>query len=117
MNEIVKIDVINIDSFKNHPFLVEEDTALFELIDSIKINGLLNPIVVRQKNNRYELISGHRRKHAYELLGYTEIEVIVKDISDDEEIIQMVDSNIYRKRVLPSEKAFAYNMKLEAIKH
>ena len=117
MNEIVKIDVINIDSFKNHPFLVEEDTALFELIDSIKINGLLNPIVVRQKNNRYELISGHRRKHAYELLGYTEIEAIVKDISDDEEIIQMVDSNIYREKILPGEKAFAYKMKMGAIKH
>lgn len=117
MNEIVKIDVINIDSFKNHPFLVEEDTALFELIDSIKINGLLNPIVVRQKNNRYELISGHRRKHAYELLGYTEIEAIVKDISDDEEIIQMVDSNIYREKILPGEKAFAYKMKMDAIKH
>lgn len=117
MNEIVKIDVINIDSFKNHPFLVEEDTALFELIDSIKINGLLNPIVVRKKNDRYELISGHRRKHAYELLGYTEIEAIVKDISDDEAIIQMVDSNIYREKILPSEKAFAYKMKMDAIKH
>lgn len=117
MSEVVKLDIMNIDSFKNHPFLVEEDTALFELMDSIKINGLLNPIVVRQKNNRYELISGHRRKHAYELLGYTEIEAIVKDISDDEAIIQMVDSNIYREKILPSEKAFAYKMKMDAIKH
>lgn len=118
MKDIVKININDIDEFKNHPFLVKEDDSLLELVESIKKNGLLNPIIVRKKdNNRYEMISGHRRKLAYEILGLDEIESFVKDLKDDEAIIQMVDSNLYREKILPSEKGKAYKMKYDAIKH
>ncbi len=94
------------------------DVSLYELADSIKENGLLNPIVVRKKQNgRYELISGHRRKLAMELIGMTEVDACIKQLNDDEAIIFMVDSNMYREKILPSEKAFAYKMKLDAMKH
>lgn len=113
-----KISIFEIDSFTNHPFKVNNDDSLLELAESIKQNGLLNPIIVRRKNNgRYEIISGHRRKCACELLGYSEIECIIKELSDEEATIQMVDSNIYREKILPSEKAFSYKMKMDAIKH
>ena len=116
MNKIIKLS--EIDSFKNHPFSVVNDESIKELAHSIKENGLINPLIVRKKENgRYELLSGHRRKLALELNGETETEVNVKDLSDDEAVIFMVDSNIYREKVLPSEKAFAYKMKLDAIKH
>ena len=118
MNEIKKINIKDIDSFKKHPFLVNVDVSLYELADSIKENGLLNPIVVRKKQNgRYELISGHRRKLAMELIGMTEVEACIKQLNDDEAIIFMVDSNMHREKILPSEKAFAYKMKLDAMKH
>ena len=116
-NKIEQIEISDIDTFKNHPFRVNQDESFNELLDSISKNGLLNPIIVRKKDNRYELISGHRRKEAMELLGNEYISAIVKDLSDDEATIEMVDSNIYREKVLPSEKAFAYKMKLDAIKH
>ena len=117
MKEIVKIKLNNIDSFENHPFKVIKDDSLNELIASIRENGLLNPLVVRKKNNeRYEMISGHRRKLALELNGVEEADCFIEDL-DDESIIYMVDSNIYRSKILPSEKAFAYKMKLDAIKH
>lgn len=116
MNKIIKLS--EIDSFKNHPFSVVNDESIKELAHSIKENGLINPLIVRKKENgRYELLSGHRRKLALELNGETETEVNIKDLSDDEAVIFMVDSNIYREKVLPSEKAFAYKMKLDAIKH
>ena len=118
MSSIVKIKIAEIDSFKNHPFLVNEDNSLKELAESIKEHGLLNPLVVRKKNNnRYEMISGHRRKMAMELLGVQEADAIIKDLNDDEAVVYMVDSNMYREKILPSEKAFAYKMKMEAIKH
>ncbi len=118
MKEIVKIKLSDIDSFKNHPFKVNKDDSLNELITSIRENGLLNPLVVRRKaNNRFELLSGHRRKLALELNGVEEADCFIKDLDDDEAIIYMVDSNIYRSKILPSEKAFAYKMKLDAIKH
>ena len=118
MKEIIKIDLRMIDSFKNHPFRVEKDEALNELRNSIKENGLLNPLVVRRKENgRYEMISGHRRKLALELNGIHEADCYIVELNDDEATIYMVDSNIYRNKILPSEKAFAYKMKLEAIKH
>jgi len=118
MNEIKKINIKDIDSFKKHPFLVNVDVSLYELADSIKENGLLNPIVVRKKQNgRYELISGHRRKLAMELIGMIEVDACIKQLNDDEAIIFMVDSNMYREKILPSEKAFAYKMKLDAMKH
>lgn len=118
MNEIIKIKISEIDDFNNHPYKVELGDELNTLVESIKLNGLLVPIVVRRKeNNRYELLSGHRRKRAYEILGLEEIDAIVKALNDDEATIFMVDSNMYREKLLPSEKAFAYKMKMEAIKH
>lgn len=118
MKQIVKIDLRKIDSFKDHPFRVENDESLKELKSSIKEHGLLNPLVVREKENgRYEMISGHRRKLALELNGINEANCYIKELNDDEATIYMVDSNIYRNKILPSEKAFAYKMKLEAIKH
>lgn len=118
MKEIIKVKLKDIDNFMNHPFLVVQDDSLSQLSTSIKENGLLNPLVVRKKENgRYELISGHRRKKAMELIGLTEAEVIVENLNDDEATIYMVDSNMYREKILPSEKAFAYKMKQDAMKH
>ena len=118
MKQIIKIDLRKIDSFKEHPFRVENDESLKELRNSIKENGLLNPLVVRKKENeRFEMISGHRRKLALELNGIMEADCYTEELNDDEAVIYMVDSNIYRNKILPSEKAFAYKMKLEAIKH
>ncbi len=117
-DKLIKVNLSKIDNFKEHPFLVNNDSSLMELVKSIKENGLLNLMVVReQENGRYELISGHRRKKALEILGIQEIEVVLKELNDDEATIFMVDSNIYRERVLPSEKVFAYKMKMDAIKH
>ena len=116
MNEIIKIKISEIDDFKNHPYKVELGDELNDLVESIKLNGLLVPIVVRRKeNDRYELLSGHRRKKVYEILGLEEIDAIIKDLNDDESTIFMVDSNMYREKLLPSEKAFAYKMRLEAM--
>ncbi len=118
MRKLVKLELWDIVSFKDHPFKVERDESFKELLESIKDNGLLEPLLVRPtEEGRYELISGHRRKLALELLGYKETECYVEDLTDDEAIIRMVDSNIHRTLILPSEKAFAYKMKLEAIKH
>lgn len=106
MNEIIKIKISEIDDFKNHPYKVELGDELNDLVESIKLNGLLVPIVVRRKeNDRYELLSGHRRKKIYEILWLEEIDAIIKD------------SNMYREKLLPSGKAFAYRMKMEAMKH
>lgn len=117
-DKLIKVNLSKIDNFKEYTFLVNNDSSLMELVKSIKENGLLNPMVVREKENgRYELISGHRRKKALEILGIQEIEVVLKELNDDEATIFMVDSNIYRERVLPSEKAFSYKMKMDAIKH
>lgn len=118
MNNIEEVELSKIDSFKNHPFLVNNDESLKELAKSIKENGLLNPLIVRKKDNgRYELISGHRRKLAMEQLGLTKAKTIVKELTDDEAVVEMVDSNMYRDIILPSEKAFAYKMKLDALNH
>ena len=118
MSKLINIKLDEIDDFKNHPYHVNNDESLTELKNSIKENGLLNPLTVRKKDNgRYELISGHRRKLALELNGMTTATAYVKELTDEESIIEMVDSNMYREKILPSEKAFAYRMKLEAIKH
>lgn len=118
MSELKKVKLSEIDDFNNHPFKVIKDNSFYELADSIKENGLLTPLIVRKKENgRYELISGHRRKYALEVLGILESDVEIRDLDNDEAIILMVDSNLYRNNILPSEKAFAYKMKLEAIKH
>lgn len=117
MSEIKKIKLEDIVAFKNHPFKVGDNESFKELVQSIKENGLLNPIIVRPKDDKYEIISGHRRLKAMELNGYDEIDTYIKELNDDEAVIQMVDSNLQRDKILPSEKAFAYKMKLDAIKH
>ena len=115
---VTYIDLDELHSFKNHPFKVLENDDMVELISSIKQNGVINPIIVRTTNNGYEIIAAHSRTHASKAAGLKTIPAIVKDnISDDEAIIQMVDSNLSRETILPSEKAFSYRMKYEALKH
>ena len=114
---IHEIDISLIDDFNNHPFKVVDDREMNALEESILSNGILVPIVVRKKdNNRYEMLSGHRRKYACTKLGLKKIKTIIKDLTDEEATIFMVDSNLQRDRILPSEKAFAYKMKYEALK-
>ena len=113
--EIIDLDLI--DDFPEHPFKVRENEDLIKLQESIKLNGVLEPIIVRKKGDRYEIVSGHRRKKASELIGKSEIPCIVRNMSDDEATIYMVDSNMHREFILPSEKAKAYKMKLDAMKH
>lgn len=115
--KIENIDLNLIDDFNNHPFKVQNNEELQQLKNSIKTNGILSPILIRPKGNRYEMISGHRRKFACKMLGIKEIPCIIKNLTDDEATIYMVDSNLQREKLLPSEKAFAYKMKYEAIKH
>ena len=111
------IEISRIHSFANHPFKVLDDDKMDDLVESIKQNGVLTPVLVRpDKNNSYEMISGHRRMHAAIKAGLETIPAIVRDIEDDEAIVIMVDANIQREELLPSEKAFAYKMKLGALK-
>ena len=113
-----ELEINRIHNFANHPFKVVDDEEMDELVESIEKNGILVPVLVRPDvNNSYEMISGHRRMHAAIKIGLKTIPAIVRDLDDDEAIIVMVDSNIQRKKLLPSEKAFAYKMKLEAMKH
>ena len=114
---IQEIPITEIDGFPEHPFHVDVDDAMREMVESIKQFGVLSPAVARQKEDgRYELISGHRRKKACELAGIEKMPVIVRNMDRDEAIIFMVDSNLQRERLLPSEKAFSYKMKLDAMK-
>ncbi len=116
--KVEEIDISKISDFPNHPFKVKDDDKMKEMVKSIKQYGVILPVIVRPKDDgTYEMISGHRRKRACELAGVKQIRSIVKDLSDDEATILMVDSNIQREEILPSEKAFAYKMKLEAMKH
>ncbi len=116
--KVEEIDISKISDFPNHPFKVNDDDKMEEMVKSIKQYGVILPVIVRAKENgTYEMISGHRRKRACELAGVKQIRSIVKDLSDDEATILMVDSNIQREEILPSEKAFAYKMKLEAMRH
>ncbi len=116
--KLANIDVSLIDNFKDHPFKIIENAEFLSLKNSIEIEGIITPTVIRRKDNgRYEMLSGHRRKRACELLGIDKIPCIIKDLSDDEATIYMVDCNIQREKLLPSEKAFAYKMKHEALKH
>lgn len=103
--------------FQNHPYQVREDAAMDELVESIRTYGVLSPLLARPKWESYELVSGHRRRLAAQKLGLKTVPVLVREMSDDEAVILMVDSNLQRENLLPSEKAFAYKMKLEAIKH
>lgn len=116
--KIEYIDIKSIKDFPNHPFKVVDDEKMEDLVSSIEKYGIILPVIVRPKSNgTYEIISGHRRKRACEIAGIKELKCLVKDLTDDEAIILMVDSNIQREEILPSEKAFAYKMKLEALKH
>lgn len=112
-----EIEIGRIHAFPNHPFKVLDDEKMDTLVDSIRKNGILNPVIVRpDQSGNYEMISGHRRLHAARIVGLKKIPAIVKEMSDDEAIIKMVDANIQREEILPSEKAFAYKMKLDALK-
>lgn len=114
---VQEIPITEIDGFPEHPFHVDMDDAMREMVESVKRFGVLSPAVARQKEDgRYELISGHRRKKACELAGMECMPVIVRNMDRDEAIIFMVDSNLQRERLLPSEKAFSYKMKLDAMK-
>lgn len=116
--QVIKISIDSIHDFPNHPFKVNDDEEMNKLIESIQERGVYLPTIVRQRvNGDYEMISGHRRKHAAIKAGLKTIPCIVKNLTDDEATILMVDSNIQREELLPSEKAFAYKMKLEAMKH
>lgn len=111
------IPISEINDFPNHPFKVKMDENMSELVDSIKEHGVLVPALVRPKEDgTYEMVAGHRRKFASELAELEEIPCIIRDLTDDESTLIMVDSNLQRERILPSEKAFAYKMKLEAMK-
>ena len=113
----MEIEITKIHPFKNHPFHVVDDDRMKRLVDSIRENGILVPAIVRSiGNDEYEMISGHRRMHAAQKLGMERIPVIIREMTDDEAIVKMVDSNIQREELLPSEKAFAYRMKMEAMR-
>ena len=113
----MEIEISKIHPFKNHPFKVLDDEKMQDLVESVKINGVLTPVLLRMDENEdYEMVSGHRRMRAAQLAGLTTIPAIVRELSDDDAIVAMVDANIQREELLPSEKAFAYKMKLDAMK-
>lgn len=111
------IEIARIRPFKSHPFKVVDDEKMEDLMESIRENGILSPVLIRPiGNDIYEMVSGHRRMHAAMLLGMEKIPAIIREMSDDEAVVKMVDSNIQREELLPSEKAFAYRMKVEAMR-
>ena len=114
---IMEIPIDEICDFPNHPFKIRMDEEMANLVESVKQYGVLSPVIVRPKEDgSYEMIAGHRRRYASELAEKTEIPCIVRNLSDEEATILMVDSNLQREKILPSEKAFAYKMKLDAMK-
>ena len=114
---VVEIELERLRGFVNHPFKVQANSQMIELQESIKKYGILNPLIVRpRQDGTYEIISGHRRKFAAEKIGYRKEPVIIRVLKDDEAVVSMVDSNLQREMISPSEKAFAYKMKYEAIK-
>ena len=115
-DKVEMLPISKLDGFKSHPFKVTENEDFKKLADSIMENGVLIPAVARPKGDGYELIAGHRRKAVCEKLGIETMPVIVKDLTDEQSVIFMVDSNVQRENILPSEKAFAYKMKMEALK-
>ena len=117
LEKVVTLNPADISDFPNHPFKVKQDEAMAEMVDSVRQYGVLVPALVRPKaDGGYEMVAGHRRKCAATLAGITEMPCIVRNLTDDEATIIMVDSNLQRETILPSEKAFAYKMKLEAMK-
>ncbi len=118
LEKVQKIPISELVPFKNHPFKVVDDEAMLRTTESIAQFGVLTPLIARPlEDGGYEIISGHRRAHAAEAAGLTEVPVIVRDMDDDAATVLMVDSNLQRESILPSERAFAYKMKLEAMKH
>lgn len=118
LEKVIDIKISDIDDFPDHPFKVIENEDMYNMRDSIKENGVLVPALVRQKSDgRYEMVSGHRRKYASQLANKETLPCIVRNLTDDEAVIIMVDSNLQREEILPSEKGFAYKMKLEALSH
>ncbi|MBQ6025698.1 MAG: ParB/RepB/Spo0J family partition protein [Lachnospiraceae bacterium] len=117
-DSVNEIELTKLYTFKNHPFKVKDDERMQEMVESIKKSGILVPGVVRKREEGgYEIISGHRRKRACELAGLKTMPMLIKKYTDDEAVIAMIDSNLQREEILPSEKAFAYKMKLEALSH
>lgn len=115
--KIYDIPLSEIDDFPDHPFKVKEDEDMDQLVQSIKDNGILTPVTLRRKEDgRYEVVAGHRRKRACEIAGIPTLRAEIKDLTRDEAVILMVESNYQRSKILPSEKAFAYKMRLEAMK-
>ena len=111
------IEIAKIRPFKDHPFKVVDDEKMQDLVESIRTNGILSPVLIRPIGfDRYEMVSGHRRMHAAKLLGLERVPAIIRDMTDEEATVRMVDSNIQREELLPSEKAFAFKMKVEAMK-
>ena len=116
--KVISLSASLLEPFQGHPFRVASGEEMEQLKESIREYGVLSPLLVRPRGDgRYEIVSGHRRKAACESLGITELPVLVRNMTDDEAVILMVDSNIQREHILPSEKAFAYKMKMEAVKH
>ena len=114
--EVFEIPIVKIRNFPDHPYKVKDDNTMVELVESIKTRGLIQPVLVRPLDDgTYEMVSGHRRKRAFELAGIEKIPARVKELTRDEAILSMVDSNLQRDEILPSEKAFAYKMRLEAM--
>ena len=118
VGQVLEVPIGELFPFRDHPFKVVDDEKMSQTVESVRENGILVPIMVRNRpEGGYEVISGHRRKHAAELVGLETVPVIIRDLTDDEAVIAMVDANLQREEILPSEKAFAYKMKLEALAH
>ena len=115
--KLMEVPLSKLTPFKGHPFKVMDDEPMLRITESIATYGVLTPLIVRPKGNGYEIISGHRRAYAAEQTGLEKVPVIIRELNDDEATILMVDSNFQRERILPSERAFAYKMKMEALKH
>lgn len=114
--QVLDVPIRELFPFQNHPFKVLDDEKMAQTVESVRENGILVPIMVRNRpEGGYEVISGHRRKHAAEIVGLETVPVIIRDLTDDEAVIAMVDANLQREEILPSEKAFAYKMKLQAV--
>jgi ParB family chromosome partitioning protein len=113
------VRICDLQEFSDHPFKVVKDAAMYELMESIRLEGVLVPLLIRpaEQDGKYEIIAGHRRKMAAEWAGLTQVPAIVRNLDDDQAVIAMIDSNLQRERILPSEKAYAYKMRLEAMKH
>ena len=114
--QVLDVPIRELFPFQNHPFKVLDDEKMAQTVESVRENGILVPIMVRNRpEGGYEVISGHRRKHAAEIVGLETVPVIIRDLTDDEAVIAMVDANLQREEILPSEKAFAFKMKLQAV--